>query len=213
MPESNADLVAKFGDDAIKHGVRSSDPLQPGDDSKLDQAIAGETTNLDEDVAPREGRELTKAEKKARKEEKKKRQREEQQRGERERKRKKKNEDIGAWAEATSDAELSAPISGNQTPYADSMTAHGEYQESDEFEKVAGDDLQPREEYEQQQEILTGEVGERDVPISQQHVSLPAIVKHDTQGHVMASKPKTAEEKAARKAAKKAKKAEGRAEG
>lgn len=92
MPESKDELVAKFGDEAIQHGINSSDPNQLGDDTALDESITKtESHHVEEpiDLSGKSGKDLTPAEKKARKEAKKKRSLQEQADGERASKRKK----------------------------------------------------------------------------------------------------------------------------
>ncbi|CAK1368150.1 uncharacterized protein RHO25_012659 [Cercospora beticola] len=172
MPESREELVAKFGDEAIQHGVTTSDPNQIGDDFAVDEAIAQTESHYVEDkidLTGKSGKDLTAAEKKARKEAKKKRRQQEQADGERAGKRKKKETDVT------------------------------------DLDKDA--DAQSKESYEREQEILEGEVGERDGGSnSKQNIPPPVLVTHDSDGEVVVQKQaRTAEEKAARKAAKKAK--------
>lgn len=100
------------------------------------------------------------------------------------------------WEDSDAPEEIQAGTGAN-TPYADSMTAYSET-------------WQKKEDYEQSQDVLMGEVGERDgAPVSKQNGDPPIVVTHDINGGVIVpEKPKTAEEKAARKLAKKARRAE-----
>ncbi|USW57972.1 hypothetical protein Slin15195_G112910 [Septoria linicola] len=186
MPESKEELVAKFGDEAIQHGITTSDPNHIGDEEVLDNAIQQTESHYVEDsidLSGKSGKDLTAAEKKARKDAKKKRSLQEQNDGERAKKRKK--QDAGEDTATTSGA-----MDLDNDP-----------------------DAQSKESYEQEQEILEGEVGERDgAPSSKQNIPPPTLVTHDTTGEVSMSKKATTEEdKAARRAAKKAKRNEERA--
>lgn len=184
MPESKEELVAKFGDEAIQHGIKTSDSNQPGTDNALDESIQQtELQYVEEeplDLSGKSGKDLTAAEKKARKDAKKKRSLQEQADGESTRKRKKDEaEDL--------DCVRTEAMDLDNDP-----------------------DAQSKESYEREQEILEGEVGEREgAPSSKQNIPEPALVTHDADGQVdVPKKARTAEEKAARKAAKKARKHE-----
>ena len=188
MPESKEELVAKFGDEAIQHGINTSDSNLPGEDNALEESIQQTVSHYVEeepiDLSGKSGKDLTAAEKKARKDAKKKRNLQERADGEPERKRKKQNESEDLENVKTEAMDL------DHDP-----------------------DAQSKESYEREQEILEGEVGEREgAPSSKQNIPDPTVVTHDAGGEVnVPKKADTAEEKAARKAAKKARRAEERA--
>ncbi|KAF7190371.1 hypothetical protein HII31_08289 [Pseudocercospora fuligena] len=194
MPESKDELVARFGEEEA--ATHSTSVAEPSDDTRLDETI--EQTNGVIDKAAR------KAAKKARRNEEKK--------DGSDRKRQKKNHEIDAWASDSAAAGASdhAQPSGYTTPYQDSLVAYEERRDPADLDEDP--DAQPREEYEQQQEIVEGEVGERGgAPVSKQNGKVPPLVKHKKDGEVeVPKKAKTEEEKAARRAAKKAKRAEDR---
>ncbi|KXT09827.1 hypothetical protein AC579_9304 [Pseudocercospora musae] len=189
MPESKDELVARFGEEEA--ATHSASVAEPSDDTRIHELI--EQPNGAIDKAAR------KAAKKARRAEEKK--------DGSDRKRQKKNHDIDAWASDSAAAGASdhEQASGYTTPYQDSLVAYEERRDPAYLDE--GPDVQPREEYEQQQEIVEGEVGERDgATVSRQNGKVPPLVKHKKDGEVaVPKKAKTEDEKAARRAAKKAK--------
>ena len=106
----------------------------------------------------------------------------------RESKRKRQHDDIEEWAvESSSQAGVPEIESFANTPMHHS-------------------DWQDQEDYEQQQQALVGEVGERGgAPAVKQNGAVPAVVEHDEDGDIAMDTPKTNTHKAARRAAKKAK--------
>ncbi|EME80041.1 uncharacterized protein MYCFIDRAFT_216077 [Pseudocercospora fijiensis CIRAD86] len=194
MPESKDELVARFGEEEA--ATHSTSAAVPSDDTRLDETI--EQTNGAIDKAAR------KAAKKAR--------RLEERKDGGNRKRQKKNHEIDAWASDSAAAGASdhEQPSGYITPYQDSLVAYEERRDPAELDE--GPDAQPREEYEQQQEIVEGEVGKRaGAPVSKHNGKLPPIMRHRKDAEVeVPQKARTEEEKAARKAAKKAKRTEDR---
>ena len=192
--ESRDDLAAELGEEVLKEQDPYATHIEEthvGDDTRVD-AVIEESQHKYEDEKTRKKREK------------------------KERAKREMAERAGPWTSAVgaesskkrkrngveSDAESGAPGTGANTPYADSMTAHSET-------------WQTQQEFEQDQEMLEGEVGERDAaPVTKQGGIPTPVVQHNQRGDVVVPKKAlTAEEKAARKAAKKARKAEESAAG
>ncbi|EME39247.1 hypothetical protein DOTSEDRAFT_56691 [Dothistroma septosporum NZE10] len=186
--ESRDDLAAQLGEEVLKEQdpyATRVEEASAGDDSRVDSIIEG-TQHKNEDEKSRKKRE---------KKERTRREMAEREGrastsagGESNNKRKR---DI-----ADSHVESGAPGTGANTPFADSMAAHSET-------------WQTQQEYEQDQDVLEGEIGERSAPAVKQGGVPPTVVQHDKQGDVVVPKRAlTAGEKAARKAAKRARRAE-----
>lgn len=184
--ETKEDLIERFGEDAVKGAPRGvgDTALDVGDDTRVDAVIEESQAKVEDE----------KTRKKREKKERIQREKAEKAGKENQTSNKRKRAD---WDD--SDAPDSHAGTGANTPYADSMTAYSET-------------WQKKEDYEQSQEVLVGEVGERDgAPVSKQNGEPPVVVEHDLDGQVkVPKKAKTAEEKAARKLAKKARDAERR---
>lgn len=90
-----------------------------------------------------------------------------------------------------------------------SSTAGGGVQELESFANTPmhASDWQDQDEYEQEQEVWDGEVGERQTKVDQSGL-VPTVREHDTEGRVVGKKELSKEEKRARKQAKKARKIE-----
>lgn len=187
-PESKEELVAKFGEEVVGHGEVGAAQLQAGDDTRVD-ALISERGSTDAGPLLDE-----KAERKRKKKQRKERERAEREAAEQSSKPSKKRK-------LNSDTELSDAGTGANTPYADSMVAYSENQ------------WQRKEDYEQSQPILEGELGERDgAPVVKQSGTPPVVVQHDEEGEVeVPKKARTKEDKAARKAAKRARREEKKA--
>jgi hypothetical protein len=193
LPESREELLAKFGEDAIQHGIISSDPNKKGDDTNVEGAIAA--TEEQYAAVGKNLEDMTEAERrKARKEAKKKRRLTDRaERGQREEpdtKRQKKNSEIDAWADS---AAASA---------AEEVVTPGPNLDNDA-------DAQTVEDFQRTQEILEGEVGEREAAhVIEQGGEPPAIVEHDAAGEVAApKKQKKSKEKSDKKTKRREKKA------
>lgn len=187
VAETKEELVEKFGEDVVKNapfGVAKGD-LHVGDDTHVDAVIEGSVAKIED-------------EKTRRKREKKERAQREKADKENQPSNKRKRADWGD-SDASVKAESQAGT-GAYTPYADSMTAYS-------------DTWQRKEDFEQSQEVLVGEIGGREgAPVVKQNGEPPVIVKHDLDGEVVVpNNAKTAEEKAARRNAKKARRLEEKA--
>lgn len=190
VAETKEELVEKFGEEIVK---KATDGIpeglqQTGVDRRVDAVIEESQTKI-EDEKTRKKREKKE---RAQREKAEKAGKEDQPSNKRKRP---ERDDSNVSVKAESQAGT-----GANTPYADSMTAYS-------------DTWQRKEDYEQSQEVVEGEVGGRDgAPVVKQNGEPPVVVTHDLNGNVVVpQKPKTAEEKAARRLAKKAREKEEKA--
>ncbi|KAK4500329.1 hypothetical protein PRZ48_008518 [Zasmidium cellare] len=189
VAETKEELVEKFGEEFVKNAPPgAADKVLRGDDTRVDAVIEETETKFEDE----------KSKKKREKKERIQREKAEKAGKENQPSNKRKRAD---WddSDASFKGESQAGTGAN-TPYADSMTAYS-------------DTWQKKEDFEQSQEVLVGEVGERDAaPVVKQNGEPPVVVTHDVNGEVVVpSKAKTAEEKAARKLAKKQREKEDKA--
>lgn len=190
VAETKEELVEKFGEEVVKKATDGipEGPRQTGDDTRVDAVIEESQTKIEDEKT------------KKKREKKERAQREKAEKAGKEihpsNKRKRSEWDD---SDVSGKAESQAGTGAN-TPYADSMTAYS-------------DTWQKKEDYEQSQEVLEGEVGGRDgAPVVKQNGDPPVVVTHNLNGEVVVpQKAKTAEEKAARKLAKKAREKEDKA--
>ncbi|KAF2166599.1 hypothetical protein M409DRAFT_54930 [Zasmidium cellare ATCC 36951] len=189
VAETKEELVERYGEDFVKNAPPGvADKVLRGDDTRVDAVIEESQTKIEDE----------KTRKKREKKERAQREKAEKAGKENQPSNKRKRAD---WDE--SDASVkgeSKAGTGANTPYADSMTAYS-------------DTWQRKEDFEQSQEVLMGEVGGREgAPVVEQNGEPPVVVTHDLNGDVVVpSKAKTAEEKAARKLAKKQREKEDKA--
>lgn len=190
VAETKEELVEKFGEEVVK---KATDGIpeglrQTGDDRRVDAVIEGSQIKI-EDEKTRKKRE--------------KKERAQREKAEKAGKANQPNNKRKRSEWDDSDASVKAESqagTGANTPYADSMTAYS-------------DTWQKKEDYEQSQEVIEGEVGGREgAPLVKQNGEPPVVVTHDLNGEVVVpQKAKTAEDKAARKLAKKLREKEAKA--
>lgn len=191
QPETTKELVEKFGEEAVREATGLSlGEVQAAVDFGVD--YTGKKEEEEEEAFAGPGND-TAVEKTIAKgeDERSKRRRLKKERREREKAAKRGAENVGEGAEA---------------PSKKRKTGEGE-DAGEEHEWVS------KEEWEQKQPVLEGEVGGREgAPVVRQDGKPPIVVEHDEKGNVKApeqgKRPYTAEEKAARRAAKKARRLE-----
>ncbi|CAK3847088.1 Hypothetical predicted protein [Lecanosticta acicola] len=193
QPETTQELVLKFGEDAVVEatGMSLGDvQAAVGNEDEIDKSL-GDDTRVDKVIKEGDN-------------ERAKRRKEKKERREREKAAKAAGASLPISppkkrkrAEEQEEAEDSEARSGANTPYADSMVAFSESKWTS------------KEEYEQSQSILEGEVGERGgAPVVRQDGKPPVVVEHDGDGNVIIppkkrDKPLSQAQKLNRKEAKK----------
>lgn len=192
QPETTKELVEKFGEEAVREATGLSlGEVQAAVDFGVDYTGKKEEEQGEEGFAgPGNDTAVEKTIQKG-----------EDERARRRREKKERKEREKAAKRGAEDAAEGAASSSKKRKVDKGQDASGE------------NEWMSKEEWEQKQPILEGEVGEREgAPVVRQDGKPPVVVEHDEKGNVkqpeQGKREYTAEEKAARKAAKKARRLE-----